>query len=147
MATRKNAIICAIILAIYGMSPAFSTQAKQDSAFSKIVGLWVGQSNNEAQVKLPPGELTLKSENGKLTGTWILYASVSEDDGPAEQQRWELPLIDPKFDGKILSFKADLRLMGKVEIEFKLVGDDEAELRFVGKNVPGKVSKYKHARK
>jgi hypothetical protein len=51
----------------------------------------------------------------------------------------ESPLIDPKFDGKALTFKvkvqpprADMRTM-EMEIEMRLTGENEGETRIIGR--------------
>jgi hypothetical protein len=84
----------------------------------------------------------VKSEGGKLAGTFVGYQYDKRDDEPGEKKvvaKMESPLIDPKFDGKALTFKvklqpprADMQPM-EMEIEMKLTGENEGESRIVGR--------------
>lgn len=86
--------------------------------------------------------IEVKSEGGKLAGTFVGYEYDKRDDEPGEKKvvaKLESPLIDPKFDGKALTFRvkiqpprADLQPM-EMEIEMRLTGDNEGETKIVGR--------------
>jgi hypothetical protein len=86
--------------------------------------------------------VNVKSEGGKLAGTFTGYEYDKRDDEPGEKKvvaKMESPLIDPKFDGKALTFKvkiqppqADMQPM-EMAIEMKLTGRNEGETRIIGR--------------
>jgi BlaR1 peptidase M56 len=86
--------------------------------------------------------INVKSEGGKLAGTFVGYEYDKRDDEGGEKKavaKLESPLIDPKFDGKALTFKvkiqprqADTQPM-EIEIEMKLTGENEGETRILGR--------------
>lgn len=74
------------------------------AAGSPIAGTWRGKMHD-----LPAVVLTVKDDAGKLSGTirfYFLYRNT--EDGPWQvdtEHSVPLPLIDPKFDGKTISFQ------------------------------------------
>ena len=74
------------------------------AADSPIVGTWRGKMHD-----LPAAVLTVKDDGGRLSGSIIFYFLYRQ----TEYDTWQvdtvhsrsLPLIDPKFDGKTLSFQ------------------------------------------
>ena len=86
--------------------------------------------------------IEVKSEGDKLAGTFVGYEYDKRDNDDGEKKvvaKLESPLIDPKFDGKALTFKVkvqpprpDLPPM-EMEIEMKLTGENEGETRIVGR--------------
>ena len=69
-----------------------------------IAGTWRGKMHG-----LPAIDLTVKDDGGKLSGTilfYFLHRNTEHDPWQADlAHSMALPLIDPKFDGKILSFQ------------------------------------------
>jgi hypothetical protein len=110
-----------------------SFQAGQ-SQNGAIVGTWQGKFEKE---NLPAITLIIREEGDKLTGSVISYKYRTDNEGhPELEKRYEEPLTDPKFDGKILSFKMKFEVEeGKtVELaqEMRLLGGDKAEVNEVG---------------
>ena len=106
------------------------------AADSPIAGTWRGKMHN-----LPAVVLTVKNDQGKLSGTILFYFLHRK----TEQDPWEvdtthskpLPLLDPKFDGKTLSFQVSHKEAHPprtlndppVSFEMRLTGKGEAELQ------------------
>lgn len=67
---------------------------------SPIVGTWEGRMHD-----LPAVELTVRGGSGPLGGTIAFYVQ-SQDAGTWKTERQiEEPLIEPRFDGRVLSFQ------------------------------------------
>ena len=86
--------------------------------------------------------IDVRTEGEKLAGTFVGYQYDKGDDEGGEKKvvaKLESPLIDPKFDGKALTFKvkvqpprADMQPM-EMEVEMKLTGENEGETRLIGR--------------
>ena len=123
------------LLAALNAAGANSTPEAQDA----ILGTWHFTTPDG---KTRVATVDVKSEGGKLAGTFVGYQYDKRDDEPGEKKvvaKMESPLIDPKFDGKALTFKvklqpprADMQPM-EMEIEMKLTGENEGESRIVGR--------------
>jgi len=123
------------LLAALSAAGATLTSAAQDT----ILGTW--------HMTTPDGKtrvatINVKSEGGKLAGTFVGYEYDKKDDEGGEKKvvaKLESPLLDPKFDGKALTFKvkiqppqADARPM-EMEVEMRLTGVNEGETRIIGR--------------
>ena len=123
------------LLAVLNAAGASLTSAAQDA----ILGTWHFTTPDG---KTRVATIDVKSEGGKLAGTFTGYEYDRRDDADGEKKvvaKLESPLIDPKFDGKALTFKvkvqpprADMQPM-EMEIELKLTGENEGETRIVGR--------------
>jgi len=105
-------------------------------ADSPVAGTWRGKTYD-----LPAVVLTVKDDHGELSGTVLFYLLHRK----TEQDPWEvdtthskpLPLLDPKFDGKTLSFQVSHKEAHPprtlndppVSFEMRLTGKGEAELQ------------------
>jgi len=105
------------------------------AADSSVAGTWRGRMHD-----LPAVVLTLRDDGGKLSGTIVFYFVHRN----TEHDPWEvdtrhsiaLPLIDPKFDGKTISFQVSHkeahppRTLNDPPSSFlmRLTGKGEAEL-------------------
>lgn len=86
--------------------------------------------------------IDVKSEEGKLAGTFVGYEYDKRHDEPGEKKvvaKLESALFDPKFDGKALTFKVkiqpprpDVQPM-EMEVEMRLTGENEGETRIIGR--------------
>jgi hypothetical protein len=123
------------LLAVLNAAGANLTSAAQDA----ILGTWHFTTPDG---KTRVATIDVKSEAGKLAGAFTGY-EYDKTDGEAGEKKvvakLESPLIDPKFDGKALTFKvkiqpprADMQPM-EMEIELKLTGENEGETRIVGR--------------
>jgi hypothetical protein len=69
---------------------------------SQITGTWEGRMND-----LPAVTIELVESNGKLSGTVVFYFMTR----PTTTDPWKIerkmstPMLEPKFDGRTLSFK------------------------------------------
>lgn len=110
-----------------------STSAEQ----STLLGVWKGNLG-----ALPAVTLTIEREDGKLIGAVLFYAIRRSADGtqtasPGSPE----PLLDPSFDGKVLTFKVSHknahppRTLNDPPVQFQLeLQGDKAVLR--GKEAP-----------
>jgi len=102
---------------------------------SPIAGTWRGSLHD-----LPAVVLTVKDNGGKLSGTilfYFMYRSTEHDPWQVDTKHSiSLPLIDPKFDGKTISFQVSHkeahppRTLSDPPSSFqmRLTGKGEAEL-------------------
>lgn len=131
------AFVAALTLGVTGVAAsAFSFHAGRyikeaaDGRESAIVGTWHG--NWPQNPKLPALDLTVNSDEGKLSGTIIFYRAVDKEGVLQVAGQVEQPLIDPKFDGTTLSFRTkqskrpdDIR---EKAFAMRLVNDHELQL-------------------
>lgn len=101
---------------------------------SSIAGTWQGKLHD-----LPAITLSVTDEGGNLSGTILFY--LLRYDGQAwtvdKEGSVPLPLIDPKLDGKLFSFKVSHREAHPPEtlndppvvFEMRLTGTNQAELK------------------
>ncbi len=109
----------AIAIAVAGY-----TQTTQQRTAASLAGVWKGSFPNA-----PAVELNLQVQSGQPAGSVTFYKVVNSDAGAEIKGKVEAPLIDPVFDGQILSFKVrredDSFFQGRVSF----VADHEAVLR------------------
>jgi len=83
----------------------FATAAAPPADNSAIVGVWKGKMES-----LPMLTLTLEEDNGKLIGAVLFFLIRRDPSGHTTASPGiPEPLIDPSFDGKILTFKVSHR--------------------------------------
>jgi hypothetical protein len=91
---------------------------------SPIAGKWQGKMGD-----VPAVTLTIKDDNGKLSGTAVFYEIVDDGDGPKATGQSTAEMVDAKLEGKIFSFRTkgsqgevfsyQMELTGKNEGKFK----------------------------
>jgi beta-lactamase regulating signal transducer with metallopeptidase domain len=106
---------------------------------SAIMGTWHFTTPDG---KTRMATVNVKPDGEKLAGTFVGYEYDKRDDEGGEKKvvaKLESPLIDPRFDGKALTFKvkiqpprADVQPL-EMEIEMKLTDENEGETRIVGR--------------
>jgi hypothetical protein len=99
----KNAVVCVLSVLLFG----FAAWA----AGNPVVGTWDCVSNAGSGQDLT-WTLVVKEDGGKLTGSLI--------GGP--ESPGEIPLVDPKLQEDIFTFKIDVNPNCKVEAKLKLEG-------------------------
>ena len=88
----------------------------------------------------PAVTLSVKAEGNKLSGAVIFYLLRDDGGSLTVAGKTELPLIDPKFDGKALSFQVKHDQPEKlVAFEMKLVGENEGELKQLDDDEPNMI--------
>lgn len=133
---KALAFALALLLTVTGIAAsAFSfhvgrlVKATLNNKDSAIVGEW--HANWPQRRELPALDLTVNSESGKLSGTIVFHWLLKKQSGQMVTGQVETPLIDPQFDGTILSFKTkSKRADDNQEKAFamKLVGENELQL-------------------
>lgn len=105
------------------------------AADSPVAGTWRGRVYD-----LPAVVLTVRDDGGKLSGTilfYFLHRNSEHDPWQVETKHSiPLPLIDPKFDGKTISFQVSHREAHPPRtlndppssFQMRLTGNGEAEL-------------------
>lgn len=111
---RKLLTACLLVFTTIVVSSCAGTQ-------NSIVGTWTGKVNDQ-----PAVELTVRGDSGPLEGTIVLYRP---------ERGSEEPLVDPRFDGRILSFRvapADAHAVNPdaepIVFRFTMAGPQEGEL-------------------
>ena len=91
MARRILSILCAAaVLALAAGGPDFP-----------VAGTWEGQIND-----LPGVELTVKDNKGEISGSIGFYFQTRGEDGKWRLgEKFEVPLLSPKLEGKVLTFE------------------------------------------
>jgi hypothetical protein len=118
--------ILSLTLAV-SIAVASYTRASQNRDSASLTGVWKG--NFPEAPAVPAVEITLNIQAGQLAGKTVFYKVVAGGAGGEIKGKAEAPILDPVFDGKILSFKVkrDDGSFFKGRVEF--VADHEAVLR------------------
>jgi hypothetical protein len=136
MSLRNGA--CRILLTgvflVLSMSALFAQMAPQQSTTDSsdaFVGTWQAQFKGKSFVTIK-----LAKQEGKLTGT-VSHSDVDLDKNGeltrAEQRDGDDPIVDARVTGKMLRLTTkDEESQDTDQLEMKLTGPDQAELRFVG---------------
>jgi hypothetical protein len=100
----KKTFVLSILLLTFAVSAAIAsyTRASQNRDASTLAGVWKG-SFPEA----PAVEITLNIQAGKLAGKVVFYKVVNNGAGGEIRGKVEAPILEPVFDGKVLSFKVE----------------------------------------
>ena len=77
---------------------------------------------------MPAVEITLNIQAGKLAGKVVFYKVVNNGAGGEIKGKAEAPLIDPVFDGQVLSFKVERDDGSFFKGRIKFVAEHEAVL-------------------
>ena len=108
------------------------------AGLSDFVGIWKGTLGS-----LPAVTLTLEQEDGKPTGAILFYLIRRSEDGKQTASAGvPEPLIDPKLDGKVLTFKVSHknahppRTLNDPPVEFKLEWEGPGTTVLIGREAP-----------
>lgn len=122
----KRSWVIIVSSLLISSTTANSAQQRPDSAVKQasVVGTWQGKME-----EVPAVVLVIKEDGDKLVGTVVFYRVTDEGDGPKVSGKAELLLIDPKFDGTMLSFSFKRADGVVVKAQMKLLNDHEAVLK------------------
>ena len=105
---------------------------------SDFIGIWKGMIGS-----LPAVTLTLEQEEGKPTGAILFYLIRRHEDGKQTASAGvPEPLIEPKLDGKVLTFKVSHkhahppRTLNDPPVEFKLEWEGPGTAVLTGREAP-----------
>jgi hypothetical protein len=131
----------ALLLGVLSLTALFCpvSSAHQDpKPRYEVAGTWVGKFPREegrpAEADDPVAvEIAVKSEGDKVSGTCTFYVIVNRDNKPQVKGSVELELINPKFDGTLLTFSVKTKGQqadkeAKIEMRMKLTSATEGEL-------------------
>jgi hypothetical protein len=108
---NRIVLICALLamLAPSGFSQTTRPGTTTAADTASIVGVWRGVQGGEGG-ELPSITLTITNETGNLSGA-ILFYLLRKDEGKPMTSSPGIPepLINPRFDGKILTFQVSHR--------------------------------------
>jgi beta-lactamase regulating signal transducer with metallopeptidase domain len=131
-------IMVALIAGSRGLASTLPAgQVQKQIAFEKITGTW--EAKSDIAPDLTAGEVIVKADGNELSGTSIIYLIDDVGTGPRVVKKITLQHIAPRFDGKTLFLKSVTPNGDTLEAELKLTGDDEAEMRVVGEDVPEEI--------
>jgi len=126
------------ILKYLMLGMALLTFTSKSAERSTVLGVWKGNLGS-----LPAVTLTVEREDGKLIGAVLFYAIRRSPDGTQTASPGiPEPLLEPSFDGKVLTFKVSHKNAhpprtlndAPVQFQLELQGADKALLR--GKDAP-----------
>jgi hypothetical protein len=86
-----------------GILAGFLAATVAGRAESPFAGTWQGTEND-----LPAVELTIRNDNGKISGAIGFYFQTRGDDGKwrlGEKTAYTVPLLSPRLDGSVLTFE------------------------------------------
>lgn len=123
---RLARLLLAVVIGAVG---ALAQPAARNSA---IAGQWSGSMDG-----LPAVRLVVQENDRKLTGA-VLYFFVRRDPGvaPVASARFPEPMLNPSFDGRILTFQVNHRYAHPpstlndppVSLRLEITGSGEAKL-------------------
>lgn len=128
-----------LLATVVGLVSSFTFSAAYDLARTMlstdsqtISGVWCGQWHG-----VPAVAIRLKQDGSLLSGTVRFSTVAASPDGPkVVAETGEIPLVNPKFDGKRLCFQIQvephLYPVIVAEMELNFINADEAELRRTG---------------
>ena len=124
----KKTFLLSILLLTVAVSAAVAsyTRASQNRDAASLTGVWKG-SFPEAQA-VSAVEITLNIQAGKLAGKVVFYKVMNNGAGGEIKGKAEAPLIDPVFDGQVLSFKVERNDGSFLKGRIKFVAEHEAVL-------------------
>lgn len=101
----KKTFLLSVLLLTLAVSAAVSsyTRASQNRDAASLTGVWKG-SFPEAPAA-PAVEITLNIQAGKFAGKVVFYKVMNNGAGGEIKGKVEAPILDPVFDGQVLSFK------------------------------------------
>jgi hypothetical protein len=94
------------------------------AAESPLAGTWQGKLDG-----VPAVTLTVKEEGRGWSGTIVFYKIVDEGSGPQVAGKDTSVLVDPKLEGKSLSFQVKHPNDALIGFRFELTGNGEGELK------------------
>jgi hypothetical protein len=139
------ALILSLLVAATGLAQSGSVQSGSArngallKADASIIGVWRAQIEG-----LPLVTLTLTDEGGTLSGAILFYLHIREPGGQvASTPGVPEPLLNPHFDGKILTFKVSHRRahppgsLSSAPVEFRLELPSNGRGSLVNDTEPG----------
>jgi hypothetical protein len=121
----KKIFLLSILLTVAGSAAVASyTRASQNREVASLTGVWKGSFPEAPTV--PAVEITLNIQSGQLAGKVIFYMVVNNGAGAEIKGKTEAPLIDPVFDGQVLSFKVERKDGSFFKGRIKFVAEHEA---------------------
>jgi len=94
------------------------------AADSPLAGTWQGKLDG-----VPAVTLTVKQDGPAWSGTIVFYKIVDEGSGPQVAGKDTSVLVDPKLEGKSLSFQVKDPNDALIGFQLELTGDGKGELK------------------
>ena len=123
----KKIFLLSILLTVaVSAAVASYTRASQNRDAASLIGVWKGSFPEAPTV--PAVEITLNTQAGQLAGKVVFYKVVNNGAGGEIKGKTEAPLIDPVFDGQVLSFKVERKDGSFFKGRIEFVAEHEAVL-------------------
>jgi hypothetical protein len=125
----KKTFALSILLLTFAVSAGIAsyTRASQNRDASTLAGVWKGSFPEAPAV--PAVEITLNIQAGKLAGKVVFYKVVNNGAGGEIRGKVEAPILEPVFDGKVLSFKVERKDGSFFKGRIEFVAEHEAVLQ------------------
>ena len=94
------------------------------AAADSIAGTWEGKTEG-----VPAITITIKQDGDRLSGSVTFYRIEDDGSGPRVTGKQTRDLINPKFDGKILSYQVKGRNDETIDQQMEITGKDEAVIK------------------
>lgn len=123
-------VLFSVFLLLLAVSAAVAsyTRASQNRTAASLTGVWKGNLREAPAV--PAVELSLNIQAGRLGGKVVFYKVADSGAGAEIKGKVEEPLIDPVFDGQVLSFKVKREDGSFFKGKVKFVAEHEAVLLY-----------------
>jgi hypothetical protein len=123
----KKIFLLSILLTIaVSAAVASYTRASQNRDAASLTGVWKGSFPEAPTV--PAVEITLNIQSGQLAGKVVFYTVVNNGAGAEIKGKTEAQLLEPVFDGQVLSFKVERKDDSFLKGRIKFVAEHEAVL-------------------
>ena len=113
---RKLAMMLAVVVLMAGIVSA--------AGDSPIAGRWQGKMGD-----VPAVTLTIKDDDGKLSGTVIFYRIVFSGRSPEVAGKSRAEMIDAKLDGKMFTFQTKGSQGEMLSYQLELTGKNEGSFK------------------
>lgn len=94
---------------------------------SPIAGSWLGKTGD-----VPVVTLTIRDDDGKLSGTAVFYKIVDDGGGPQVEGKSTVEMIGPKLEGKTFSFQTKNSHGELLSYQMELTAKNEGKFKGAG---------------
>jgi hypothetical protein len=137
--SQRISLLWVLVAMAACLSAALSGQSTSKQKASPILGVWRAQMNG-----LPMVTLTITDEGGSVAGAALFYLLRRDEKGAVSSSAGiPEPLLDPVFDGKVLTFQMSHRRahppgsLADPPANFRLTLTGENKGEFVNKSEEG----------
>jgi len=126
----SSAAAALLLAAASAVAASYTVTVEPGSGATAVVGLWTGRV--EQWGDLPSVDLKITEKDGRLSGRATYYLHYEGPNGREVGGKDETDLLEPRFDGRRLSFKVKSPDGKTHSVELRLTGDGQGDYVEVG---------------